>query len=245
MISPSFSGRVLLAVFAFFTTSCFVKTLHSNKSCEHNYDCKRSGYDHCCIGGNTRYCSSWRYCDGHCQYPSDCGISQVCVEGYCTKSGTLFCTTDQDCYNANTGTEHDKYVECFNYQCLPSKCKLCPMSCKSGECERAKSTDDSHSFSPASIIGFTAVVLIGSCIACTLYCGCARRRQQPPMSTPAAYEIDNEQQEHGTSPQSPPLHPDAPPPYHSLEMIDMIQVEPPPPSYAEAVRNSQNNLENI
>ncbi|KXJ09013.1 hypothetical protein AC249_AIPGENE13959 [Exaiptasia diaphana] len=35
-----------------------------------------------------------------------------------------------------------------------------------------------------------------------------------------------------------PIHPGGPPPYHSLERLDRIE-EPPPPTYEEALRNSQ------
>ncbi|KXJ09014.1 protein psiM [Exaiptasia diaphana] len=203
------------------------------QDCRYPYECSGS-YKNCC----NNKCVGRRYCDEYCSRKSDCSTDEYCISNKCSKSKPFgYCDSENTC-------EHYLQFCSVNNKCEYCDCAKGEKCGTDGKCQ----TKDSMSFSPASIAGLAAVVVIGSCIACGIYCGCARRIGRQPraqLQLPASRQDvslnvvpDAEAVE---TPASPPILPGGPPPYHSLERLDVTE-EPPPPSYEEAVRNSHKNL---
>lgn len=220
-------------------SKCYsTSTTPTTSTCKYPHHCSGS-YKNCC----SNKCVYHRYCDSHCSKPSDCAADEYCIYTRCTKKHLKpegYCDT----------SEIHKCPQYNQYCGQNNKCEYC--DCAKGEkcgydgkCQKK----DPTSFSPASIAGLAAVVVIGSCIACGIYCGCARRvgrqpaRAQVPAPTTRQDIALNDVHlaETGETPSSPPVLPGGPPPYESLERLDVIE-EPPPPTYEEAVRNSHKNV---
>lgn len=214
--------------------------------CNYTFDCM-GYYRSCC----NKQCSERRFCSDYCSSDSDCTILEYCVYSKCSISKPVgYCDYDNEC-----GSQE----RCTFKKCTPYCDCTINQRCKNGKCVEKESPT---SFSTSSIVGFTAVVVVGSCIACVVYCGCARRAGQAPSQSHRQQtanathrvSIPNEAGTHQEEDHSnAPIHPGGPPPYESLEMLNRTEEVspppsyppddlPPPPSYQEALRNSHNNL---
>lgn len=127
------------------------------KSCDQDHDCTWQGsiYKACC----KKMCSTTTNCDKVCRSDRDCITGETCLLQLCMSFGV-----NKDC-NGNYECSTTKVVNCGG-NCADNE------DCIDGECQKKSA------FSTASIVGFMVVVIIGSCIACVVYCGCARTTGQ-------------------------------------------------------------------
>lgn len=221
----------LTLVHGAFVFFLMVRPKEAFQSCNNTYECM-GNYKSCC----DKQCIYRRYCVNFCASKDDCGPLEYCISSKCTiNKPDGYCNYEMQCKSG---------FQCSFYKCIKSCDCTANERCDNGKC--IKEEPKSNKFEPSSIIGFTAVVVIGSCIACAVYCGCARRagRAPPqPQQIEGARDQDPPDADRNQEEQSnEPIHPGGPPPYHSIEMLSRTEELPPPPTYEEALRNSHNNL---
>ncbi|EDO43214.1 predicted protein [Nematostella vectensis] len=250
-------GLVLLLHLAtvLFTSNCKADEV---AYCSRLQDCLKTStenYVNCCEGKCSRraYCNGYCVYDRHCDETKDevCSLSSQCYhkdnvatrpKGFCRFSSD--CPAKQQCdIHANQCVDRNPCNDCGRDEV-----------CIDGKCEKNSSSDSTLSFSPGSIVGFLIILVIGGIFSATLYKICGKRRNHPPQSsahTPQpAPAVTSQPQDHLTRDPEPtpdintlPLPADAPPPYHSITFNDVP--EQAPPTYQEALRNSQNSLSRV